>query len=153
VSLRTEGCWTPTGARDWAESFRDLLAKRSITSHPYGGSRELDRPTSMSSRAPNVGELLPRAAEAFGVRYKLATYSLDIAHEKGGPKARGFELILGITIEAIDYLEAQIMARILDTPVSEVRDNLPHGINNVVDIQVRESARRPAASSPSGPSG
>ncbi len=91
----------------------------------------------MSSRAPNVGELLPRAAEAFGVRYKLATYSLDIAHEKGGPKARGFELILGITIEAIDYLEAQIMARILDTPVSEVRDNPPHGVNYVVDIQVR----------------
>lgn len=71
------------------------------------------------------------------MRSKLATYSLDVAHEKGGPKARGFELILGITIEAIDYLEAQIMARVLDTPVSEVRDNPPHGINYVVDIQVR----------------
>jgi hypothetical protein len=86
---------------------------------------------------PAVGELLPRAAEAFGVRYKLETYSLDITNKVGAPKARGFELILGITIEAIDYLEAQIMARILDTPVREVRENPPYGIKGVVDIQVR----------------
>jgi hypothetical protein len=65
-----------------------------------------------------VGEVLPRGAEAFGVRYKLATYSLDITNEVGAPKARGFEKILGITIDAIDYLEAQILARVLDTPVS-----------------------------------
>lgn len=86
---------------------------------------------------PTVGEPLPRGAEAFGVRYKLETYSLDITHEKGGPKARGFEQILGITIEEIDYLEAQILARILDTPVTKIRDNQPHGINYVVEIRVR----------------
>jgi hypothetical protein len=86
---------------------------------------------------PAVGELLPRVAEAFGVRYKLETYSLDLAHEHGGPKARGFELILGITIEAIDYLEAQIMTRILDTPIREVRDNPPYGINCVVYMPIR----------------
>jgi hypothetical protein len=91
----------------------------------------------MSSEAPAVGELLPRGAEAFGVRYKLATYSLDVTNRDGGPKARGFKLILGITIEDIEYLEAQILARILDTPIGEVRDNPPHGINYVVDIQVR----------------
>jgi hypothetical protein len=91
----------------------------------------------MSSETPAVGELLPRAAEAFGVRYKLATYSLDITNKVGAPKARGFELILGITIDAIDYLEAQIMARILDTPVHEIRENPPYGIKGVVDIQVR----------------
>jgi hypothetical protein len=87
--------------------------------------------------APAVGELLPRRAEAIGVRRKLETYSLDVAHKYGGPKARGFELILGITIDAIDYLEAQILARILDTPVSEIRDNQPYGVNYVVNIQVR----------------
>jgi hypothetical protein len=86
---------------------------------------------------PTVGELLPRAAEAFGVRYKLATYSLDVTNEVGGPKARGFEAILGITIDAIDYLEAQIMARILDTPLSDVRNNPPYGINCVVDMPIR----------------
>ena len=68
----------------------------------------------MSSRAPTVGELLPRAAEAFGVRYKLETYTLDITHKDGGPKARGFLVILGITLRDIDYLEAEIMAGILD---------------------------------------
>jgi hypothetical protein len=86
---------------------------------------------------PIVGELLPRGAQAVGVRYKLATYSLDLAHKYGSPKARGFELILGITIDAIDYLEAQIMARILDTPVSDIRDNQPYGVNYLVNIQVR----------------
>jgi Domain of unknown function (DUF6883) len=84
-----------------------------------------------------VGQALPRGAEAVGVRYKLETYSLDINHKYGGPKARGFEQILGITIDAIDYLQAQIMARILDTPVSEIRDNQPYGVNYVVNIQVR----------------
>ncbi len=86
---------------------------------------------------PQVGQLLPRAAEAFGVRYKLETYSLDTTHKYGGSKARGFELILGITIDAIDYLEAQIFARILDTPVSDIRDNPPYGVNYVVNVQVR----------------
>jgi hypothetical protein len=56
---------------------------------------------------PAVGELVPRAAEAFGVRYKLATYSLDVDHKDGGPKAKGFKRILGITIKDIGYLEAQ----------------------------------------------
>jgi hypothetical protein len=90
----------------------------------------------MNSKAPIVGEPLPRAAEAFGVRYKLETYSLDIAHKHGGPKARGFMLILGIAIEAIDYLEAQILARVLDTPICEVRDNGPYGIKCVVDMPI-----------------
>jgi hypothetical protein len=86
---------------------------------------------------PQVGEPLPRAAEAFGVHYKLATYSLDIAHKDGGPKARGFELILGITIEDIDYLEDAIEAAILETPVCVVRDNPPYGVNCVVDFELR----------------
>lgn len=86
---------------------------------------------------PAVGELLPRVDDAFGVRYKLATYSLDTTHDSGGPKARGFELILGITIEAIDYLEGQIMARIRDTPISSIRDNPPYGLSCVVDMPIR----------------
>jgi hypothetical protein len=89
------------------------------------------------SDSPAVGELLPRGAEAYGVRVKLATYSLDVSHEKGGPKARGFEKILGITIDAIEYLEAQILARILDTPVTKIRDNPPYGIKYTVDMPIR----------------
>ena len=83
-----------------------------------------------------MGELLPRAEEAFGVRYKLETYSLNVTHKNGGPKARGFEQILGITIGAIDYLEAQIMARVLDTPICEVRDNAPYGVKCTIDMLI-----------------
>ncbi len=86
--------------------------------------------------APIVGKPLPRAAEAFGVRHKLATYSLDLTHKRGGPKARGFEKILGITIDAIDYLEAQILARVLDTPIREIRDNTPYGIKCTIDMPI-----------------
>jgi hypothetical protein len=96
-----------------------------------GATPEEDTPA-----RPTEGELLPRAAEVFGVRRKLATYSLNITNKVGAPKARGFELILGITIEAIDYLEAQILARVLETPIAEVRDNPPHGIHYIVNIQV-----------------
>lgn len=85
---------------------------------------------------PSVGEILPRAGEAFGVRYKLTTYSLDVTHEHGGPKARGFERILGITIEDIDYLQAQITARVLDTPILEIRDNPPYGVKYTIAMPI-----------------
>lgn len=62
---------------------------------------------------PRIGELLPRAADAYGVREKLIGYSLDWAHKDGGPKARGFEQILGITISDVDYLEARIRVGIV----------------------------------------
>ena len=90
-----------------------------------------------TSPPPTVGELLPRAAEAFGVRVKLETYSLDVNHEKGGPKARGFERILDITVEDIDYLEDAIYSGVTLIPVSEVRDNAPWGIKCVVLIPAR----------------
>jgi Domain of unknown function (DUF6883) len=98
-----------------------------------------DRPTTDDPPAfppPTVGGLLPNAAQAFGLRYKLETYSLNATHSVGGAKARGFELILGITIDAIEYLETQILARIMDTPIREVRDNAPYGVKCVVDVQV-----------------
>jgi len=89
-----------------------------------------------TSTPPLVGELLPHAAEAFGVRYKLETYSLDVTHKDGGPKARGFEQILGITIDAINYLEGAIYAGVLLVLVSGVIDNAPWGIKCIVLIPV-----------------
>jgi hypothetical protein len=83
------------------------------------------------------GELVPRASEAFGVRVKLETYSLDVTHTDGGGKARGFERILGITIEDIDYLEGAIYTGVQLAPVIEVRDNGSWGIKCVVLIPVR----------------
>lgn len=93
---------------------------------------------------PHAGQPLPRAGEAFGVRRKLATYSLDRTHEEGGPKAQGFERILGITIDAIDYLEGAISTGILLASVSEVRDNPPWGLKCVVDLPVRGRGEKSA---------
>ena len=86
---------------------------------------------------PQVGEPLPRAGETFGVRRKLAKYSLDLAHEIGGPKALGFKRILGITLEHIDYLEGAIHTGVLLVPVSSVRENRPYGIKCMVMVPVR----------------
>jgi hypothetical protein len=76
------------------------------------------------------------------MRIKLAAYSLDLAHKHGGPKARGFKRILGIAFEDIDYLEEAIETAILDTPISQVRDNSPHGVNCVVDFQLQGASRQ-----------
>ena len=86
---------------------------------------------------PKIGETLPRAGEAWGVSEKLAGYSLNSAHEDGGPKARGFERILGITIADIDYVEAAIQDGIADIPISSVRHNPPYGYNCVVGFPLR----------------
>jgi hypothetical protein len=86
---------------------------------------------------PTIGEPLPRAAEASGVRRKLSAYSLDATHERGGPKARGFELILGITIRDVGYLEGAIQTGVQLVAVGEVRDRLPYGFVCGVRIPVR----------------
>ncbi len=86
---------------------------------------------------PKVGEPLPRSAEAIGVRRKLSTYSLDPAHKSGGPKARGFEKILGITIRDIGYLEGAIQTGILMAPLSGVRIRPPYGVHCEVRVPVR----------------
>jgi hypothetical protein len=90
---------------------------------------------------PKVGELLPRADEAVGVRERLVTYSLDSDHADGSPKARGFALILGISLDSIDYLEAEIHAGILQAPVKSIRSNPPYGTNCVVEFPLRGVGR------------
>ncbi|MGH2903688.1 MAG: DUF6883 domain-containing protein [Solirubrobacteraceae bacterium] len=84
-----------------------------------------------------MGEPLPRAAAAYGVRRKLAGYSLDLAHEVGGPKALGFKRILGIMLADIDYVEGAIYMGILLMPVSSVEENPPWGISCVVNMPLR----------------
>lgn len=97
---------------------------------------------------PQVGDLLPRAEEAIGVRYKLATYSLVKGHKLGGAKARGFERILGITLESIDYLERAIILGVQETPIVSVRENWPFGLMCVVDCRVRGLGIREAVVAP-----
>jgi hypothetical protein len=91
---------------------------------------------------PQVGELLPRAEEAFGVHYKLATYSLAVDHSVGGPKAKGFTEILGISLESIEYLEGVIHAEITRAPIKATHQNQPHGIHCVVEFPVRGIGER-----------
>lgn len=86
---------------------------------------------------PKVGDPLPRAAEAVGVSRKLSMYSLDAAHKRGGPKAQGFESILGITIRDIGYLEGAIQTGILVVPVGAVRNGATGGFNCAVEVPVR----------------
>jgi hypothetical protein len=70
---------------------------------------------------PQAGELLQRRTEPLGIDYKLRTYSLVHAHEVGGPKANGFLIMLGIDLESIDYLAAEIEAGIAHTTISKVQ--------------------------------
>jgi hypothetical protein len=86
---------------------------------------------------PRVGEPLPGAAGAVGIRKKLTDYSLNLAHERGGPKALGFQRILGITLNDAEYLETEIRAGILIEPVKGVRPAIPTGFNCLVEVPVR----------------
>jgi hypothetical protein len=69
---------------------------------------------------PQVGDLLQRRTEPLGIEDKLRTYSLVHDHEVGGPKANGFLIMLGIDLESIDYLIAEIEEGITHTPISKV---------------------------------
>jgi hypothetical protein len=91
---------------------------------------------------PRIGDPLPRASEAFGVRRKLTTYCLNAANEFGAAKARGFALILEITIDDADYLEAAILSAITVAPITAIRDCAPHGVNCVVEVPVRGLDRK-----------
>jgi hypothetical protein len=102
-----------------------------------GANRERSKPWSSMTWPPQPGELLPRAAEAVGVREKLVGYSLDMDHRRGGPKARGFQRILGITIGDVDYLEGAIRAGILVTPIGTVRPGAIRGFSCTVEVPVR----------------
>lgn len=86
---------------------------------------------------PTVGELLPRAEDAIGVRYKLATYSLNPGHSVGGPKARGFASILGISMDTLDYLVDAIHAGIMVAGIVAIRESPPHGFGCAVDFSLR----------------
>jgi len=81
--------------------------------------------------------LLPRAEDAYGIHEKLARYSLNREHADGRHKAVLFEAVLGITATDTDYLADSLIAGIVDTTISDVRDNAPHGYLCEVLIDVR----------------
>jgi hypothetical protein len=86
---------------------------------------------------PKIGELLPRADDAYNVHEKLRDYSLNARHKDGGEKAAGFRQILGITAENLDYLATVLLDGAVTLPVSVVRENQPFGLNCNIVIPVR----------------
>jgi hypothetical protein len=85
---------------------------------------------------PRVGELLPRCDEPTGIERKLRGYSLDLAHEEGGPKANGFLVMLGLDITSIDYIEAEIRAGITRTAILKVSPAKVMGFNCTVQFPI-----------------
>lgn len=85
---------------------------------------------------PTIGERLPRAHAAFGIRDKLSAYCLNLDHEIGGPKAQGFRITLGIELADIEYLVEALGAGVLTEPITYVRDNPPFGVLCEVRIPV-----------------
>lgn len=85
---------------------------------------------------PKIGELLPRAEDAYGVHDKLARYSLRAEHNEGGPKAAAFARVLGITAADLDYLAEALLAGVQKRPVVEIRDRGRFGMHCRVIIPV-----------------
>lgn len=85
---------------------------------------------------PRTGELLPRCEEPVGIEEKLRRYSLELDHEVGGPKAKGFLDMLGIDLASIDYLVQEIRAGIVRTPISGVRLDGPEEASCTVQFHI-----------------
>ncbi len=87
-------------------------------------------------RAITIGQRLPGAEQGAGIGEKLAAYCLNLDHEIGGPKARGFQRILGIGIADLEYLAETLRTGVLAAPITDVRDNAPFGVLCEVRIPV-----------------
>jgi hypothetical protein len=82
-----------------------------------------------------IGELLPRAEDAYGVHEKLVDYSLKARHPMG--KAEGFARVLAVTADDLEYVAEALLGGVRTTPVSGVRPAGVHGFHCGVIGQVR----------------
>lgn len=69
-----------------------------------------------------MGERLPNAANAVILKQKLAGYCLNLEHGDGGPKARAFRDVLGISANDWAYLRDQILAGVREASVTGRRE-------------------------------
>jgi len=86
---------------------------------------------------PKIGELLPRAEDAYGVHEKLAGYSLNLDHPGPGKKAEGFARVLAITAEDLAHVAEVLLRGIRTTSVSRVRSAGQYGFHCEVIVPVR----------------
>lgn len=84
---------------------------------------------------PEIGELLPRAEDAYGVHDKLAGYSLKPGHGKA--KAEAFARVLAVTADDLDHIAQALLDGIRTTPMSGVRHAGPYGFHCEVIVPVR----------------
>jgi uncharacterized protein DUF6883 len=70
-----------------------------------------------------------------GVAEKLSGYSLNPDHPEGGAKAHAFRNMLGITLEDIEHLEAEIREGIQRVATSSVSSSA-FGVRCVVDLPI-----------------
>lgn len=79
--------------------------------------------------------LLPNAESAVVELAKLRDYSLNLYHERGQHKARVFEAALGVRAEDAEWLQAQILMRVV---LDEAEENAPSvfGRRFIVDLQL-----------------
>jgi hypothetical protein len=63
---------------------------------------------------PQIGELLPRAQDAYGVHEKLVDYSLKAGHPRG--KAEGFARVLAVTADDLEYVAEALLSGVRTTP-------------------------------------
>jgi hypothetical protein len=75
------------------------------------------------SKALRVGDSLPYPDRAIVEDRKLRDYALDTDHDQGGPKARLFYAILNIGREDWAHLRDEILRRLPDGCVREVKPN------------------------------
>ncbi len=83
---------------------------------------------------PQIGELLPRAEDAYGVEEKLLNYSLKAEHPRR--KAEAFARVLAVTADDLEYLAEAVLSGVRMTPVSGVRPAGVHGFHCEVIVQV-----------------
>jgi hypothetical protein len=79
---------------------------------------------------PQVGELLPRAAEAYAAPEKIAWILSDAGHGKEWTR------VLHIGSDDTQRFWEAIAKAVLDKPILAIRDISPHGVNYEVRIEL-----------------
>lgn len=74
--------------------------------------------------AAGGGRTTPRRRASGGIRDKLVAYCLNLDHEIGGAKARGFLEIFGIGRDDAENLAQAVQDGVIDAPVTEARARL-----------------------------
>jgi hypothetical protein len=84
---------------------------------------------------------LPNSEKAFVAITKLRDYSLNPDHESGGHKARVFRAALGLTINDVKWLRAQVL-RIAREGDAVEGEPSPFGKKYVIDAELTHNERR-----------